>query len=91
MSSARAHVLVFVGLAALVGAELALAYAHVSRGLTLAVLLALAALGFSCVLAFHMQLRAEPRGIKLLFVLPMFFPVVFAAALVLEAWARGHH
>lgn len=89
MTPARVHLAVFGMLAALVGAELALSYAHVSRPLTLAALLALAAAGFAGVVAFHMNLRAAPRGLKVLFVAPMFFPVVFAVALLLEAWARG--
>lgn len=86
MSNARLHLAVSVALAALVGLELALAFAPVPRPLARAGLLALAAAGFAGVVAFHMHLRTEPRGLKLLFVLPFVFPVGFAVAIVLEAW-----
>jgi hypothetical protein len=88
MSNARLHLVVSIVLAALVGLELALSYAHLPRPLTLAGLLVLAAAGCCGVVAFHMHLGSEPRGLKLLFVLPFVFPIGFGAAIVLEAWAQ---
>lgn len=90
MSTARLHAAVSIALATVVGVELALAYAPVPAGLARTLLLLFAAAGFCVVVAFHMHLRTEPRGLKLLFALPFVFPVGFAIALVLEAWlARG--
>lgn len=89
MSPARAHLASFIVLAALVGAELALAHAHLARGPTLVALGALALVGFAGVVGLHMNLRAEPRALKLLFVLPLVYPVLFAVAVVAEAFHRG--
>jgi hypothetical protein len=89
MTSARAHVLSAIGIAALIGAELMLRAAHLSRALTLAVLCVLAAAGFFGVVAFHMNLREEPRAVRVGFVLPLVFPVLFVAVLVADAMSRG--
>jgi hypothetical protein len=89
MTAARAHLWATVALAALVGAELLVRLAHVSPTVTTLALGALALTNFAGVVAFHMRLRAEPRGTKLLFVLPLLLPLGFAVALVLEALGRG--
>ena len=88
MSNARHHLVVSLVLAVLVGLELGLAYAPLPRAVARTALLVLAAAGFSAVVAFHMHLGTEPRGLKLLFVLPLAFPIGFGAAIVLEAWAQ---
>lgn len=88
MSNARFHLIVALGLGALLSLELALHYAPVPPGLSRAALLVLAAVGFVAVVTFHMHLSHEPRGLKLLFALPFVFPLGFGAAIVLEAWLR---
>lgn len=89
MTSVRAHLIAFVALAALVGAELALKYAHVARAGTAVALGALALANFGGVVAFHMNLRREPRALRLLFVLPLVLPALFAVALVADAAGHG--
>ena len=89
MSNVRAHVLAFLALAALVGAELALKYAHVARAATVLALGVLALANFAGVVAFHMNLRHERRPLRLLFVLPLALPALFAVTLVADAIAHG--
>jgi hypothetical protein len=89
MPSVRAHVIAFFALAALVAAELALKRAQVSPSVTALLLGGLALANFAGVVAFHMNLRTAPRGLKLLFVVPLVFPALFAVALVADAMAHG--
>lgn len=89
MSAARAHVVAFVALAALVAGELAVKRAHLSPRLTALLVGALALANFAGVVAFHMNLRAEPRRLKWLFVVPLAFPALFAVALVADAMSHG--
>jgi hypothetical protein len=89
MAPARAHVIAFVALAALVAGELTLKRAHLSPALTALLLGALALANFGGVVAFHMNLRSAPRGLKLLFVVPLVFPAAFAVALVADAMGHG--
>jgi heme/copper-type cytochrome/quinol oxidase subunit 3 len=48
-----------------------------------------AACGFFAIVFFAMNLRRERRAVKLMFVLPLAFPVLFVVALVADALARG--
>jgi len=48
-----------------------------------------AAAGFAAVVAFPMKLRAEPRAVKVVFVLPLALPILFTVALVADAIVRG--
>ena len=88
-SSARAHVFAAVALAALVAAALGLRAAHLARLPAQLALGALAAAGFGGVVAFHMDLRSEPRWVRILFAVPLAFAVLFAVSLVADAWSRG--
>ena len=48
-----------------------------------------AACGFFAIVFFAMNLRGERRAVKLMFVLPLAFPVLFVVALVADALAKG--
>lgn len=48
-----------------------------------------AAAGFAAVVVFAMNLRKEPRAVKVVFVLPLALPVLFVVALVADALVRG--
>jgi heme/copper-type cytochrome/quinol oxidase subunit 3 len=48
-----------------------------------------AAAGFAAVVFFAMNLRREPRAVRVVFVLPLALPVSFIVALVADALARG--
>lgn len=48
-----------------------------------------AACGFFAIVFFAMNLRREQRAVKLMFVLPLAFPVLFVVALVADALAKG--
>ena len=89
MTSARVQVIASTAIAALLGGELLLRAAHLPRALTLAALVALAAAAFSCVVFFHMNLRAEPRAVKVVIVLPLVLSLVFVALLVADALVAG--
>jgi hypothetical protein len=53
------------------------------------VLGAAAAAGFAAVVAFAMNLRKEPRAVKVVFVVPLALPILFVVALVADALTRG--
>jgi hypothetical protein len=89
MSPARTHLIAFVVLAALVAAELALRALHLPPALTLATLGALAVANSAGVVAFHMNLRREPRATRLVFVAPLILPLLFAVAVVADAAQQG--
>jgi hypothetical protein len=89
MTAARAHVLAFVALAALVGAALALRFVHLPRAITVVGLGALAVACFAGVIAFQMNLRSESRAVKLIFLLPLVLPLFFAVAVVADAIHPG--
>jgi cytochrome c oxidase subunit 3 len=48
-----------------------------------------AAAGFVALIAFAMNLRGEPRAVKVMFVLPFAFPIAFTVALVADALTKG--
>ena len=48
-----------------------------------------AALGFLAIVFFPMNLRREPRAVKVVFVLPLVLPILFTVALVADAATRG--
>lgn len=48
-----------------------------------------AAAGFAAVVVFAMNLRGEPRAVKVVFVLPLALPILFVVALVADALTRG--
>jgi len=48
-----------------------------------------AAAGFAAIVFFPMNLRGEPRAVKVVFVLPLVLPIVFTVALVADAATRG--
>ena len=48
-----------------------------------------AAAGFGAVVFFAMNLRREPRAVKVVFMVPLALPVVFVVALVADALGRG--
>jgi cytochrome c oxidase subunit III len=48
-----------------------------------------AAAGFAAAIAFAMNLRSEPRAVKVMFVVPFAFPILFTVALVADALRRG--
>ena len=52
-------------------------------------LLAAAAAGFAAIVFFPMNLRREPRAVKVIFVLPLVLPILFTVALVADAAGRG--
>ncbi|MCU1279824.1 MAG: cytochrome c oxidase subunit [bacterium] len=60
-----------------------------AHGAAVAALALAAAAGFAAVIAFAMNLRGEPRAVKVMFVLPFAFPVLFLVALVADALAGG--
>lgn len=48
-----------------------------------------AAAGFAAVVLYAMNLRKEPRAVRVVFVLPLALPVLFIVALVADALTRG--
>ena len=48
-----------------------------------------AAAGFAAVVVFAMNLRKEPRAVKVVFVVPLALPILFVVALVADALTRG--
>ena len=48
-----------------------------------------AAAGFAAVVFFAMNLRREPRAVKVIFMVPLALPIVFVVALVADAIGRG--
>jgi len=48
-----------------------------------------AAAGFAAIVFFPMNLRGEPRAVKVVFVLPLVLPILFTVALVADAATRG--
>ncbi|MDB4971112.1 MAG: hypothetical protein JWN44_6801 [Myxococcales bacterium] len=89
MSTARAHLVATLALAALVAGELALHAAHVARAPTRVALGLLAVAGFAGVVVFHMKLRAERRWVRILFTSPLGLPILYAVTLVADVWTRG--
>jgi hypothetical protein len=89
VTAVRGHLLASLALAALVGVELVIKYAHVAGTATCLALGGLALANFGGVVAFHMNLRQAPRPLRLLFVLPLALPALFAVALVAEATGHG--
>jgi hypothetical protein len=76
-------------LAAVVAAAVALRAVHLPRTLTAVMLGLLAAAGFAGVVGFHMNLRTEPRWLRTCFASSLVLPVLYAVALVADAWTRG--
>lgn len=60
-----------------------------AHGVAVVALAVGAAAGFGALVAFAMNLRSEPRAVKVIFVLPFAFPVLFTVALVADALAKG--
>jgi heme/copper-type cytochrome/quinol oxidase subunit 3 len=48
-----------------------------------------AAAGFAAIVFFPMNLRGEPRAVKVVFVLPLVLPILFTVAVVADAATRG--
>jgi hypothetical protein len=50
---------------------------------------AAAAVGFAAVVVFALNLRREPRAVKVVFMVPLALPIAFIVALVADAVGRG--
>jgi heme/copper-type cytochrome/quinol oxidase subunit 3 len=60
-----------------------------THGVAVVALACGAAAGFVALIAFAMNLRGEARAVKVMFVLPFAFPILFTVALVADAMIKG--
>ena len=90
--SKKKYLYVFVALIALTLLELGVAkWLAESRGVMIALLIGLALAKAASVAMYYMHLADEKRGLKLIVGLPLLFPPLAAAILMLEAIARSAH
>jgi cytochrome c oxidase subunit 4 len=87
--SRRSYLVVFAILTVLTGAEIALKFLALTRGLMVGGLVVLALSKALLVALFFMHLGKESRSLKLLVGLPLVLPVGYAVVLVLESIARA--
>jgi cytochrome c oxidase subunit IV len=88
----KKYIFVFFALTALTALEVAVAQVVKNRGLMIGTLIALALVKAGMVALYYMHLGDERRGLKLAVGIPMLFPPLAAAILIIEAIARfpGH-
>ncbi len=88
-SHARQYLIIFGLLAALTALEVAVAYLPGHRQAVMATLFALAVVKAACVALFFMHLKWEARLLRLIVVIPLALPVIYALVLITESvWRR---
>jgi hypothetical protein len=90
VTTTRVQLMLAGSLALLTAAELGVVYAHVARGPRLVALALLALAQAAAIVGVGMELRREPRVLRLAFVGALVLPCIYAAALVGEALAGSH-
>ncbi len=88
-SHARQYLIIFAVLAALTALEVGVAYVTGHRRAVMATLFALALVKAACVALFFMHLKWEARLLRIIVVIPLALPVVYALVLITESiWRR---
>jgi caa(3)-type oxidase subunit IV len=88
-SRGRQYLVVFGVLAVLTALEVGVAYVQGHRNAVVAALFGLALVKAACVALFFMHLKWETRVLRMVVVLPLTLPVLYAFVLIAEGiWRR---